>query len=367
MKRILLQIVGAFCLMSLAACSAGSPDNIQESPSMVPEGEGSAGVVEVAETITQLEDGLSAALFTGDDGFDAFLEAGGASSDAEVLSFLQKNFLSGADGLGLQIAGGGCSTISVPAADGTGYYFGRNFDWDRCDALVLLSCPVEGYRSISTVNTDFIRQVSPIPVPDNVLKTAALYAPLDGMNETGLCVSVNMIQDSATIDQDTDRPDLTTTTAVRLLLNQAATVEEAVSLLEYYDLHASFGYMVHFAIADAAGHAVAVEYIGNEMSVVETPVLTNFYLSPGEKQGIGTAESHTRFERLQTQLQETPGMDEDGVRDALAAVCKGTFGHGETTQWSAVLDQAHGTAAYYHREHYETAYTFRIPAGETGN
>ncbi len=367
MKRIILQILCMICLMSLAACSAGTPKDDQESTSVAPEGEEAAGFVEVSEAITQLEDGLSAALFTGGDGFVAFLEAGGASSDGEVLSFLQKNFLSGADGLGLQIAGGGCSTLSVPAADGTGYYFGRNFDWDACDALVLLSCPMEGYRSISTVNTDFIRQVSPIPLPDNILKTAALYAPLDGMNETGLCVSVNMIQDSATIDQDTDRPDLTTTTAVRLLLNRAATVEEALALLDSYDLHASFGYMVHFAIADAAGHAVTVEYIDNEMSVVETPVLTNFYLSPGEKQGIGTAESHTRFERLQTQMQETPAMDEDGVRDALAAVCKGSFGHGETTQWSAVLDQAHGTAAYYHREHYETAYTFRIPADEAGN
>lgn len=32
---------------------------------------------------------------------------------------------------------------------------------------------------------------------------AALYAPLDGMNEEGLAVSVSMIQDSASIRQDT--------------------------------------------------------------------------------------------------------------------------------------------------------------------
>ena len=38
------------------------------------------------------------------------------------------------------------------------------------------------------------------------------------MNEKGLAVSVNMIRDNASINQNTDKPDLTTTTAVRLLL-----------------------------------------------------------------------------------------------------------------------------------------------------
>lgn len=116
---------------------------------------------------------------------------------------------------------------------------------------------------------------------------AALYAPLDGMNEKGLAVSVNMIQDAATIAQDTEKPDITTTTAIRLLLNKAATVDEALELLKQYDLHASFGMMIHFAIADNSGRGVAVEYIDNEMVVSETPVVTNFYLAEGDKQGVG--------------------------------------------------------------------------------
>lgn len=61
------------------------------------------------------------------------------------------------------------------------------------------------------------------------------------MNEAGLAVSVNMIQDSATIEQNTNKPDITTTTAIRLLLNKAANVEEALELLRQYDMHASMG------------------------------------------------------------------------------------------------------------------------------
>ena len=131
---------------------------------------------------------------------------------------------------------------------------------------------------------------------DEVKTLAALYAPLDGMNEAGLAVSVNMIRDSAAIGQNTDKPDITTTTAIRLLLDQAGNVEEALELLGQYDLHGSMGMMIHFAIADSTGRSVAVEYVDNEMIVTETPVLTNFYLAEGEKQGIGTQQSHERYD-----------------------------------------------------------------------
>ena len=41
--------------------------------------------------------------------------------------------------------------------------------------------------------------------------------------------------------QQTEKPDLTTTTAIRLLLDQAANVDEAVALLGQYDMNSSIG------------------------------------------------------------------------------------------------------------------------------
>ncbi|MFR6332813.1 MAG: carcinine hydrolase/isopenicillin-N N-acyltransferase family protein, partial [Eisenbergiella sp.] len=186
------------------------------------------------------------------------------------------------------------------------------------------------------------------------------YAPLDGMNEKGLAVSVNMIQDSDVINQDTGKPDVTTTTAIRLLLDRAADVEEALTLLRQYDMHSSMGMMVHFALADKSGRSVAVEYIGNEMVVTETPVVTNFYLAPGEKQGIGTSQSHTRYEILMKRLNEGGAASMDGVRDALDSVSKDNFGEFESTEWSIVFNLEQGEARYYHRENYENSYLFRV-------
>ena len=65
-----------------------------------------------------------------------------------------------------------------------------------------------------------------------------------------------------------------------------------------------------------------MEYVDNEMIVTETPVVTNFYLADGEKQGIGTAQSHTRYEILTQTLEERGAMTETEVRDALDSVSK---------------------------------------------
>ncbi len=311
--------------------------------------------------VNNLTDGFSAVKYEGVYGFDEFLSQGGASSDAEVVSFLTANVLSGTNGLSFDGVPFGCSTISVKDENGN-ILFGRNFDWNTCNAMIVQSMPENGYASISTVNTDFINMsgMRLSSLPDNVQAIICLYAPLDGMNEKGLAVSVNMIQDSATISQDTDKPDITTTTAIRLLLDKAATVDEAVTLLEQYDMHASMGYMMHLAIADRDGNSVVVEYVDNEMIVTETPIVTNFYLAEGDKHGIGTAQSHERYNILIKALEEDQTMSMEKVRDALDSVSKKNFGEFESTEWSVVFNQSTGEVHYYHRENYSERFTFSL-------
>lgn len=317
-------------------------------------------IIRSAIGVKKLEDGLYAMEYSGDYGLEDFLEQGGKSSDMAVADFVIDRLFHGLINLDLQSRPFGCSTLSVSSPEG-GRLFGRNFDWGRCTTLIVQTQPKDGYASISTVNMDFLNLG--LRLSENtfvrLMSAAAPYAPMDGMNEKGLCVAVLMIEDRPGFDQDTGKPDLTTTTAVRLLLDTAANVEEALSLLEQYDLHASAGMMVHFAIADADGRSVAVEYIDNEMRVVETPIATNFYLTPGEKYGVGTEESHRRYEILTETLR--PSMSLDDVRDAMDSVSKHNFDSAfASTEWSIVFDQSGGEARYYHRENYERAYSFRV-------
>ncbi|MCI9081841.1 MAG: linear amide C-N hydrolase [Lachnospiraceae bacterium] len=368
LASVLLLLTSVLCL---AGCGNGETDQTavgsQNEETLVFEENmeiGNLESVSLNSEIRELENGLSAVKYEGDYGFDAFLSVGGASSDREVVSFLAENLLSD---MNIGFSGGtfGCSTISVKS-EGGDFLFGRNFDWNSCNAMVVASYPENGYASISTVNMDFVSQGAGGGITgmalkmDDVKVLASLYAPLDGLNEKGLAVSVNMIQDGADISQDSDKPDITTTTAIRLLLDKAANVDEALALLDQYDMHASMGMMVHFALADTAGRSVAVEYIGNEMVVTDTPVVTNFYLAEGEKHGIGTKQSHERYEILVSLLEESGTMDMAGVRDALDRVSKDNFGEFESTEWSIVFNQTDGQAVYYHREDYGKGYVFAI-------
>lgn len=316
--------------------------------------------IRTAASVKRLEDGLYFMEYKGGYNLDGFLEQGGASDDLAVAEFVIQDVFHGLLPIDLRGSSFGCSTISARTPEGDAV-FGRNFDWGTCTALIVRTNPVNGYDSVSTVNMDFLNLGLDMPEERQIrlLSVAAPFAPMDGMNEKGLCVAVLMIQDSPGFQQDTGKPDLTTTTAVRLLLDKASDVEEALELLSRYDMHASAGMMVHFALADVSGHSVVVEYIDNEMVVTETPVVTNYYLSPGEKYGIGTEESKIRYAMLVDMLQRGSPFSMDGIRDALDSVSKHNFdSEFASTEWSIVYNQSTGEVRYYHRENYEKYYSF---------
>lgn len=369
-KRFAIPLTALLLITAITGCGMRSSTSL-------PQGTGNTGSFSSVDTqkeesmdialtsgIKQLEDDFMAVRHDAEYGFDDFIKQGGASSDAEVIEFLTDTLLSGS---GLEFLGNifGCSTIAAKDTDGN-VLFGRNFDWQNCEAMVVVSKPQNGdYASISTVNMDFITQgtggmLSTALKLENVRTIAALYAPLDGMNEKGLAVSVNMIEDLAGIEQNTDNPDMTTTTAIRLLLNKAANVEEALQLLSEYDLHASMGMMVHFALSDSTGRSVVVEYISNEMIVTETPVVTNFYLAEGDKYGIGSSQSHERYKLLTDRLSQSDTMSMEEIRDALDRVSKDNFDEFASTEWSIVFHLSAGEAVYYHRENYEKSYRFTL-------
>lgn len=313
--------------------------------------------------VQKLKDGLYYMEYNGDYGFDRFLEQGGADSDLEVARFVGKDLFGGLVIPGFKTGKFGCSTLAARNEKG-GVMYGRNFDWMECTAMVVKSKPADGYASVSTVNLDFLdlgTEYNPDKILSKVISAASLYAPMDGINEQGLCVAVLMIDDPEdATNQDTGRPGITTTTAVRLLLDKAANVEEAIGLLKQYDMHASAGMMLHLALIDRSGRSVAVEYVNNEMSVIETPVVTNFYLTPGYKFGIGTEQSHTRYDMLMTRLSEQPVMDMEDMKEAMSSVSKNNFGEFASTEWTVVYDQDTGELRYYHRENYDDYMTFSI-------
>lgn len=138
-----------------------------------------------------------------------------------------------------------------------GHVWGRNFDWNGSVPIIVKCIPEDGYASIATC--DFKNITGSMETrPDNfinkMLAIAALYVPMDGVNEAGLCVADLEVNEGGMETIDTDKTDLTITNATRLILNKAATVEEAIELLEQYDIYASGGISHHLAVLMLPGN-----------------------------------------------------------------------------------------------------------------
>lgn len=307
------------------------------------------------------ETNLFTMTYRGDYGFDAFLEQGGAESDREVQDYVIRYLLKGLP-FTFELPELGCSTISVQNVGGDGYLFGRNFELYDSPAMLVKTTPKDGYASLSMVNLAFIgyhKDHLPTSMADSITTLAGPYAPLDGMNEKGLCIGVLLI-DTEQTNQDNGLPDITTSTAIRLVLDKAATVEEALELLADYDMHSSAGSCYHFQIADAAGRAVVVEYIGDQMTVVESPYATNFLLTPGEYDFGGGQD---RFAVLEERYQAAEGrMTAEQVMDTLQAVSQDKRSQGKDTwtQWSVVYDTKNLTAKVCYGMAYDTVYTYSL-------
>ena len=295
--------------------------------------------------------------YDGDYGIDEFIAQGGASNDGELIQFVVNRIMKGLP-ITIDLPDLACSTFNATTPEGDAL-FGRNFDLSFSPGMLVRTDPADGYASVSMVNLGFLgygEDKLPEDLVSSLTTLAAPYAPLDGMNEAGLAVGVLLIDTDPT-DQQTDKVDITTTTAIRMMLDSCATVDEAVTLLEQYDMHSSANSCYHFQIADASGASVVVEYIGNEMSVLEPgdattmgalsgaagvtyQAATNFLLTPGE---YDFGHGQDRYETLMSTLSAASGvLAEDEAMDLLAAVAQephlNSRGEESATQWSVVYN-----------------------------
>lgn len=304
------------------------------------------------DTLEKIDDNvLYSMTYDGDYGFDDFLETG-ASTDGELVEFVTDRLLKGLP-LEFSIPDLGCSTFSAWTEDGD-RIFGRNFDLTYSPALVVETMPDNGYRSLSTVNLAFLgfgEDKLPDTLKQKLITLAAPYAPLDGINEKGFAVAVLKIADEPT-NQATGKTNITTTTAIRLMLDKAATVDEAIELLQQYDMHSSAGSCYHFQMTDAKGDSAVVEYIDNEFVVLKSEgdyqMATNFLLSD-KKYNFGNGQD--RYAILERALDGCSGvvMDEQAGMDLLQAASKDwhiseTSGRRNATQWSIIYNCTNLTA-----------------------
>lgn len=314
-------------------------------------------------TLTDVNDGkLYTMDYTADYQLDALLEAN--VTDVEgMVRFLQKTLLAG----GIASVGAvdaGCSAFTASSEEGQILY-GRNFDYKMdMTAVLIRTAPENGYRSIGLANVGWIGYTAGTLNDGTTDLSMAAFFPyllMDGMNEKGLAMSVLKLRGDPTL-QDTGKNKISTTVALRLVLDRAATVDEALALLDEYDMQSSMPEAnFHFLLADAYGKAVVLEYLPNgQRMVYDQNYVTNFYLT--ENVPYAPVRGKDRYDLIEQTLIFKKGVMSEAEVMALLAV----IGQPETeeatsmTQWSVVYNLTDLTGRVAVVREYDNVFRFSL-------
>lgn len=355
------------------------------------------------------DDHLDGAVYSmqvkGDFYLDDFVAQGGVSSDTELIQFITDNITHGVVDLNMTAPEIGCSSFTATAENGDAL-FARNYDFSKTNAMLVFTEANEGrHATISTVDLQFLGidvDQDMTGLMDKVICLAAPYAPLDGINDAGVSCGIYMTyqggEETVATSQDTDKPDFTSTTLLRLILDYADSVEEAVQIASSYDLHDSANTSYHYMVADASGKSAILEWtndsavdttdndgsqrtlkvvyndqdsaIGEREAASNYQVVTNFVLQPGYYEGVPAENKKgaDRYDRLYEELQATDGVvaDDQAAMDILQTVGRRGWDNDDKnscTVHSAVYNLTQKTVLWVTNENYDdpsAVFTFSL-------
>ena len=278
-----------------------------------------------------------------------------------------------------------CTSFQAVNTDGGGFLFGRNYDYFKNPTLVTVSHPKKGYASIAVSDMShfgYSLEKLPESLAGKLSCLASIYAPVDGMNEKGLCTSIMALPGQAS-RQDTEKYDVGTTIIMRLWLDRCATVSEALALLDEVDVRhdATVGTGYHYMVADASGDCAVVEFdkddgwktlvvrkpAGEKSMLVTNHLLSEKYYTTEPDPAVGNPHSKSwwRYETAGAYLAAHDGtLTLEQAQECLALVHWKDFvwdnGTVEDTQFSNVYDQHSLTLDLRNWNDYETTVHFQL-------
>lgn len=272
----------------------------------------------------------------------------GCENDQDFADAIVKEALPGLP-VSIEVPNFGCSAFTLKADDGD-VMMGRNYDFRYNTSAMLVFCtPKDGYKSVAFAALDNVKaNDADGSIRSRLTCLTAPFVCLDGMNEKGVSIAV-LTLDSKPTRQDTGKPNISTSMAIRLVLDRAATTEEAVQLLKQYDMMATAGRDYHFYITDASGDGRVVEWDceSDSRELVDTPTrtVTNFFIihkdkvtNKKDKNGI-YGHGLDRYEDIEGVFNAASKKDGSVAWQALMKASQDPGGDvTSNTQWSIVFN-----------------------------
>ena len=299
---------------------------------------------------------------------DAIIKAG-VGDDQAYIDAVCRQVFPGAP-LKVQAPKFACSAFRAETPDGI--LMGRNYDFkDDTSALLVRTHPKGGYASLAFAALNNLGVNQPeLSLKGRLSAMLAPFASLDGINEKGVSIAV-LTLDSDPTRQNNGKPKINTSLAIRLVLDRAATTQEAVDLLGSYDMVAMAGRDYHFFINDASGDSRVVEYDpknpARPLIVTHAREVTNYYacyageVLPNQRNGI-LGHGKERALAIAEVLDSAQLQTKEVAWWALRASSQAPNPEDITsnTQWSIVYDNTNCTADFVLRRTWSETFSFVV-------
>ncbi len=254
----------------------------------------------------------------------------------------------------------GCSLFAA-LGDPNNKFYGRNFDWEHSPAILLFTEPPNGYASVAMVDIAYLgfigaraNNIADLSLAERRALLAAPLIPFDGMNARGLVVGMAAVP-PGNAPRDPSKPTIDSLRIIREILDRAATVDEAIAIMQRYNIDFTGGPPIHYLIADTRGRAALVEFYRGKTFVIpnETPwhQATNFLRS-----SVDNAQGNCwRHDTLTQRLTAAAGrVDASSALRLLQDVSQ------KNTEWSIVYGMNTGKITVTMGRNYTNAYAFDL-------
>jgi len=301
--------------------------------------EETTNVLKSLDSIKKVDDyGMFQMTYFGDYGFDEYLKVG-TEFDEEIDT--------------TYVPGSGCTMFAVRNDKGE-VLVGRNMDFFHTGhsvspSLQVKTTPDNGYSSVSMIYLIFAgysKDNLPSGLDLNSVNTlAAPFMPMDGMNEKGVAIGIVAVP-QAEGPSDQNKVTLNSLDLVRLVLDKAESVAQAIELMGQYNVHFPYGITCQYLIADASGRSVIVNFEDGELKVTEVEeeyqICSNF--AANNPENCEGACELDRYNKVKAAIENNGGVLTDMQAVELLAEVGGYNRNAETgekfdiLQWSAVYN-----------------------------
>lgn len=262
----------------------------------------------------------------------------------------------------LESIGAGCSVFAGHNREGE-QLLARNYDYSHEITAMMIKChPKKGYKSMGMCDLAFLGfPEGAMEAQDADFSSLALapYIMVDGVNEKGVSIAVLEIDLKGSGPQ-TDKPKLCTTFVPRMVLDRAASVNEAIEMLLQFEIISPIPeYEFHFIITDTSGVTKVIETVQGEMKVYDASCVANEFLTPFYKND----PEMPRYNIMKEYLTHRNGLfSEDEAFAVLRTVqMDKTIGVGiSITRWSSVFNLPKRTIDLYYDRDFDKKFHFEL-------